>query len=106
MYAGRIVERAPTRVLFDGRRHPYTDGLLASIPRLTTPSHTPLHAIPGRPPDLVGLGPGCAFAPRCPAATGRCRTEQPTLEAVGLDHEVACFNPLAVRLPAAAAVVA
>ena len=69
MYAGRIVERAPTRRLFHERRHPYTDGLLTSIPRLASAGHGRLSVIPGRPPDLVDLPPGCPFAPRCRSAT-------------------------------------
>jgi peptide/nickel transport system ATP-binding protein len=109
MYAGRVVERAPTRTLFRDRRHPYTDGLLRSIPRLSKPSHSRLEAIPGRPPDLVELGGGCAFAPRCPRVTDRCREERPELVvdtvsdsgsgpgANGSDdsvHEFACFHPI------------
>jgi peptide/nickel transport system ATP-binding protein len=97
MYAGRIVERAPTRTLFHDRRHPYTDGLLRSIPRLANQPHTELLAIPGRPPDLVELGPGCAFAPRCARATDECATSRPPLVPVGLDHAVACFNPIAAE---------
>jgi peptide/nickel transport system ATP-binding protein len=94
MYAGRIVERAPTRTLFHERRHPYTYGLLQSIPRLSNRAHTELHAIPGRPPDLVGLGAGCAFAPRCPYASAPCWEATPQLEPAGFGHEVACFNPV------------
>ena len=97
MYAGRIVERAPTPVLFHQRRHPYTDGLLQSIPRLVNKPHTPLRVIPGRPPDLVELGPGCAFAPRCPRAEVRCTVEQPSLASAGGGHQYACFAPLEPR---------
>jgi peptide/nickel transport system ATP-binding protein len=96
MYAGRIVEHAPTRELFGARRHPYTDGLLRSIPRLSNAPHTQLTAIPGRPPDLVDLGPGCAFAPRCPRVTDACRAEQPPLVDEGGHHRVACFNPVRI----------
>ena len=92
MYAGRVVERAPTRALFRHPQHPYTVGLLQSIPRLANKPHTPLRVVPGRPPDLVDLPPGCAFAPRCPAAQARCRLEQPPL----VDHldgrQLACFR--------------
>jgi peptide/nickel transport system ATP-binding protein len=102
MYAGRIVERAPTRALFHQRRHPYTDGLLQSIPRLSNEPHTPLRVIPGRPPDLVSLGAGCAFAPRCPVAEPRCFAERPPLTPVGSGHEYACFNPLALPTRAVA----
>ena len=68
MYAGRFVEKAPTRSLFSAVRHPYTEALLKSIPKLAQPSHTRLDAIGGRPPDLVSPPPGCKFAPRCPYA--------------------------------------
>ncbi|HEX4905753.1 MAG TPA: ABC transporter ATP-binding protein [Acidimicrobiales bacterium] len=94
MYAGHIVEQAPTRTLFHQRRHPYTDGLLRSIPRLANEPHTELAAIPGRPPDLIELGPGCPFAPRCPRATPVCLDVRPGLEQVGTGHAVACFNPV------------
>ncbi len=94
MYAGKIVERAPTRVLFPDRRHPYTDGLLRSIPRLADDPHTRLSVIPGRPPDLVGLPQGCRFAPRCPHAQPRCLRQQPPLESDGADHWSACFYPI------------
>ena len=73
MYAGRVVERAPTPVLFDRMRMPYTEALLAAIPKLDAPPHTPLPAIAGRPPDPTRPLPGCSFAPRCRYADGRCR---------------------------------
>jgi peptide/nickel transport system ATP-binding protein len=95
MYAGRIVERAPTRQIFAAPRMPYTRGLLESIPRLSDPSHTPLTAIPGRPPELIGLGPGCPFAPRCSRAQERCRSEAPVLTGTDDgDHWYACWYPL------------
>jgi peptide/nickel transport system ATP-binding protein len=94
MYAGRVVERATTRTLFRRPRHPYTHGLLQSIPRLAQPSHSRLRAITGRPPDLTDLSAGCAFAPRCPRATDRCREERPMLTEVDAGHELACFNPI------------
>ncbi len=94
MYAGRVVERAPTRELFSRYRHPYTEGLLRSIPRLHQPSHTRLAAIPGRPPDLVDPGPGCAFAPRCRYAQDRCLGEAPLLQIDGYGHEAACHFPV------------
>jgi len=96
MYAGRFVERAPTRTLFRQRRHPYTDALLQSIPRLSNPPHRRLHIVPGRPPDLVDLPPGCRFAPRCRYAQARCLEEEPALEMGGVEHEYACFFPVAV----------
>ncbi len=94
MYAGRVVERAPTRVLFHDRRHPYTEGLLRSIPRMSNPGHSRLQVIPGRPPDLVALPKACAFAPRCRYAQPRCLEEQPQLVDVGQGHEHACFYPV------------
>ncbi len=95
MYAGAIVERAPTSVLFREMSHPYTEALLKSIPKLEQPSHTRLEAIAGRPPDLVNPPPGCKFAPRCPYAQDRCREEDPKLEEHGTPgHEFACFFPV------------
>jgi peptide/nickel transport system ATP-binding protein len=94
MYAGKVVERGPTRVLFHERRHPYTDALLRSIPRMSNPGHTRLQVIPGRPPDLVALPEACAFAARCRHAQPRCREEQPPLVDAGADHEHACFYPV------------
>ncbi len=102
MYAGRIVERAPTRTLFAGMRMPYTEALFNSIPKLTEPSHTRLRVIEGQPPDLLRLSPGCRFAPRCPYARDRCRTEAPPLEPADTPgHEFACWYP--VDTPAAMA---
>jgi oligopeptide/dipeptide ABC transporter ATP-binding protein len=96
MYAGRIVEQAPTRRLFSRVHMPYTEALMKSIPRLRAPSHTPLEAIPGRPPDLSLRRQGCSFAPRCPYATEQCRTTDPPLRAVpgAPEHLVACWYPL------------
>ena len=95
MYAGRIVEKAPARVLFTQMRHPYTEALMKSIPKLNLPSHTRLESIAGRPPDLVHPPPGCSFAPRCPYAQRRCHEEEPPLEAHGsAGHEFACFYPV------------
>jgi peptide/nickel transport system ATP-binding protein len=95
MYAGRIVERAPTRTLFAERRMPYTDALLHSIPKLAQPSHTRLEGIKGRPPDLLRIAPGCPFAPRCPYARERCWVEEPPLQpASAPGHEYACWYPV------------
>ncbi len=96
MYAGRVVEKAPTRTLFSGMRMPYTEALLSAIPKLADPSHTRLNAIGGRPPDLVNPPAGCAFAPRCPYAKERCHQEQPVLTetAPGSGHFFACHYPV------------
>lgn len=103
MYAGRVVERAPTSVLFDHPRHPYTEALLSSIPRLENDVHARLNTIPGRPPVLIGARTGCAFAPRCAFAQPRCSTDDPALEpATGPGHVVACFYPVGTERGAAA----
>jgi peptide/nickel transport system ATP-binding protein len=95
MYAGRVVEYAPTRELFSTTRHPYTEALLKSIPKLTQPSHTRLEAISGRPPDLVDPPKGCKFAARCPYAQPRCLEEEPGLGDDGaLGHAFRCFYPV------------
>jgi peptide/nickel transport system ATP-binding protein len=95
MYGGRLVEVAPTAVLFADMRMPYTEALLQSIPRLDQPSHTRLAAIPGRPPDLLDPPRGCAFAPRCAFARDRCREEAPTLTpADNPEHRFACWYPV------------
>jgi len=94
MYAGKFAEKAPTRTLFTEVRHPYTEALLKSIPRLGDPSHTRLEAIGGRPPDLLTSAPGCKFAPRCPYAQPRCSDDEPALPEPEADgHWLACFYP-------------
>ncbi len=95
MYAGQIVEKAPTRTLFANVRMPYTEALLKSIPKLENPSHTRLQIIGGRPPDLVNPPPGCRFAPRCPYAQSKCHTDQPPLvEAETPGHVYRCWFPV------------
>ena len=95
MYAGRIVEQAPTDVLFSEMRHPYTDALLRSIPQVENPSHTRLRVILGRPPDLIDPPPGCKFVPRCPYAQERCAVEEPALIDSGMPgHRFRCHFPL------------
>ncbi|REJ87117.1 MAG: ABC transporter ATP-binding protein [Planctomycetota bacterium] len=94
MYAGRIVEEAPVDELFASPRHPYTLGLLESIPRLDEAQAHRLTPIEGQPPDLMHLPKGCAFAPRCPFSIERCHAEDPPLE----EHEArrhACFVDVA-----------
>jgi oligopeptide/dipeptide ABC transporter ATP-binding protein len=93
MYAGRVVERAPTAVLFSDMRMRYTQALFRSIPRITDPGHRRLQAIGGRPPDLVAPSKGCSFAPRCRYARERCRTEAPPLTEAGSGHAYACWYP-------------
>ena len=92
MYGGRIVETAPAVELYKRPRHPYTVGLMASIPRLDSDAGRPLMPIDGQPPDLAQLPPGCAFSPRCRVATDPCRTARPPLVQVGANHSKACFN--------------
>lgn len=96
MYAGRIVEYAPTRTLFASMRMPYTEALLNAIPKMGDPSHTRLAAIGGRPPDLLDPPPGCPFSPRCPYAQERCHEERPELTPDPDDpaHSYACFYPV------------
>lgn len=94
MYAGKIVESAATRDVFHEHQHPYTEGLLASIPRIEQPSQTHLAAMEGRPPALLDLPSGCRFASRCGYAVERCRQAAPTLEVGASGHAVACWVPV------------
>ena len=95
MYGGRMVEKAPTKVLFSSMKMPYTEALLRSIPRIEDPSHTRLNVIPGRPPDLVNPPRGCRFAPRCAVAQSRCHEEEPPLTvAEHPEHLYACWYPV------------
>ena len=95
MYAGRVVERAPTRNLFKHMQMPYTAALLAAIPKLDAAPHTPLAAIPGRPPDPTRPLKGCSFAPRCRHVGEQCLREKPALTpADNQGHCYACFHPL------------
>jgi peptide/nickel transport system ATP-binding protein len=92
MYAGRSVEVAAVETLYRDRRMPYTVGLLGSVPRLDAPQGTRLVPIPGAPPSLAALPPGCPFAPRCPLAIDECRTAEPPLIEVGAGHAAACIR--------------
>jgi oligopeptide/dipeptide ABC transporter ATP-binding protein len=92
MYAGRIVEHAPTAVLFARPAHPYTEALLASLPRLERRSER-LTPIPGSVPDLLELPSGCRFRDRCPRASARCAAEDPALLEIAPGRMVACFHP-------------
>jgi peptide/nickel transport system ATP-binding protein len=99
MYAGRVVERAPTPALFKKMRMPYTEALLAAIPKLDAAPHTVLPAISGRPPDPTRPIKGCSFSPRCRYAVARCHEEKPALtEAETPAHQFACFHPIEMPL--------
>jgi oligopeptide transport system ATP-binding protein len=92
MYAGHIVEKASVSDLFADPRHPYTLGLLKSLPRVDKRQEEhQLIPIPGRPPDLIGDRAGCPFAPRCPYAMEKCWEENPQLEGIATEHEIACW---------------
>jgi oligopeptide/dipeptide ABC transporter ATP-binding protein len=89
MYAGRIVEQAPIRELFRRPAHPYTEGLMQATVRRGQKGR-PLVPIPGAPPNLAVLPPGCAFAPRCPIVRDPCRTEAPVFHPVAQRHVARC----------------
>ena len=91
MYAGHIVEASSVHDVFREPRHPYTLGLMGSIPRLDAPRGSRLHPVQGIPPTLIDAPPGCPFQPRCPYAIGRSETENPPLEMVGPAHWAACW---------------
>jgi peptide/nickel transport system ATP-binding protein len=102
MYAGRKVEEAGVEALFARPRHPYTRGLLGSMPHLSRASDAELEAAPRRLVEIPGMVPslreamsGCLFAPRCPNASARCRDEVPTMQAHGPGHWAACWHPVA-----------
>ncbi len=92
MYAGYIIEDALVKDLYGSPRHPYTLGLLGSLPRLDATAGAKLFSIPGQPPDLVALPEGCPFAARCNYVVERCRQENPALVTVGPNHQVACWE--------------
>ena len=96
MYAGRIIERGTAREVYGNPRHPYTLGLLRSVPRLDEPRRGRLAPIDGQPPDLTRLPPGCSFAPRCAFRVDRCTTERPPLSLVAQNgvsrHVSACWE--------------
>jgi oligopeptide transport system ATP-binding protein len=99
MYAGFIVERAPVKELYANPQHPYTRGLIGSLPRVDDEQARRLVNIEGLPPDLLDKPVGCQFAPRCPYAYDRCRTEIPELRPVEVGHEVACWWDIDRRKP-------
>jgi len=93
MYAGRIIEKASAAEIYANPRHPYTLGLLRSVPRLDEPRRARLVPIDGQPPDLARLPPGCSFAPRCVYRAARCEAEAPALAATGAPgHVAACWE--------------
>jgi len=99
MYAGRIVEEAAVRELYANPRHPYTLGLLGSIPRLDEDRPAKLASIDGLPPDLIDYPPGCPFYARCHYRLDRCLEAPPPLEAVGVGHKAACYVDVTTAQP-------
>jgi oligopeptide transport system ATP-binding protein len=95
MYAGHVVEEAPVKELYRNPRHPYTLGLLGSLPRLDEARREKLKSIDGLPPDLIDLPPGCPFEPRCVYTVEKCREERPELREVGIGHRIACWVEVA-----------
>ena len=94
MYAGDVVEMAPTKELFTNMKMPYTEALLKSIPRLETPTGSRLPVIEGRLPDPTKNEPGCPFANRCPYVADKCRAEKPPLKDTGTGHLYRCWFPI------------
>ena len=92
MYAGRIIERGSAKEIYANPRHPYTVGLLRSVPRLDLPRRARLDPIEGQPPDLVNLPQGCAFRARCRWAIDKCATETPVLQETSSNHWSACWR--------------
>ncbi len=103
MYAGYIIETAPIKLLFANPQHPYTIGLLGSVPRMDTCEDQELQYIDGFPPDMIRLPPGCPFALRCLYRTEQCLAARPELREVFPDHQVACWHVEEVRLRKVAA---
>jgi len=99
MYAGRVVEYAATRTLFERPRHPYTLGLLQAVPRLGENAPQRLASIPGSPPDLARLPPGCSFYDRCPFRREQCRQEAPPLAPVENGHLASCWVDISREPP-------
>ena len=91
MYGGRIIEAGTVRDIFERPAHPYTKGLMESVPRLDSTAKSRLFAIEGNPPDLAALPAGCAFSPRCGRCFAACLTTRPVLTTVGTDHLAACL---------------
>jgi peptide/nickel transport system ATP-binding protein len=102
MYAGKIVEEAGIEELFSEVRHPYTEALLQSIPKVDQDQSQPLYSIPGLPPDLSNPPAGCRFNPRCRYATSECKTFEPMLDGDETTHEYACYHPVGGARPSRA----
>ena len=102
MYLGRLVETAPTRMLFATPRHPYTQALFSAIPSLDPDDRGNKQKLEGEIPSPTNPPPGCKFHTRCPFAVGKCMTEEPKLEHIGDEHEVSChrWKELAETAPA------
>ena len=92
MYAGRIIEKGTAKDIFKNPQHPYTEGLMASVPRLDLDTKQKLVPIEGQPPDFLHMPRGCSFHPRCVYAFDRCRVEMPELTLVSDSHETACWR--------------
>jgi len=99
MYAGYIVEEAPVKELYQNPRHPYTLGLLGSLPRLDADRPTKLKSIEGLPPDLIDFPPGCPFYARCNYRIDKCLEAMPPLETVGVGHKKACYVDVTTAQP-------
>ena len=99
MYGGFVVERAPVKTLYANPRHPYTIGLLNTLPRLDVERPQRLDSIKGQPPNLLHEPDACPFVPRCPFAHARCEEENPLLETISDGHEVACWWDVDARAP-------
>jgi peptide/nickel transport system ATP-binding protein len=91
VYAGKVVEIGEVYTIFRNPHHPYTIGLIKAVPTLTS-DKADLTSIPGSPPDLIEMPPGCKFHPRCPLADDHCKREEPELEETGTGHRVACWK--------------
>ncbi len=101
MYAGRVVEQANVDDLFASPRHPYTIGLLNSLPRYDEEESEFLQAIPGQPPNMAKAPTGCAFHPRCPYAIATCTTDDPLLKAIDATRQTACHVDVQTATPIA-----
>ncbi|VAW14129.1 Oligopeptide transport ATP-binding protein OppD (TC 3.A.1.5.1) [hydrothermal vent metagenome] len=102
MYAGKIVETGSAAAIYEKPSHPYTIGLLNSVPRLDQKRGTPIKPIPGNPPELDALGPGCAFAPRCRFTAARCLKQAPPFAQISDGHKSACWEIAALEQERAA----